>query len=136
MGSSYEEHEMMLNHPPCSPCCQKPECLAFFKQASNLHPPLLPTTACSRFRCRTVEVTRHTQTTSVAAAAAAARQLPDLKLFSVRLPWRQDLLLFSRHGRQFARQLLLFPQSPPFHPLSWAHLQRVADPHSRRHAQG
>lgn len=104
---------------------------------SSLYPPyplLLPTTACSRFRCCTLEVTRQTRMTSVA-AAAAARQHPDLKLFSAGLPWRQCLLLFSRHGRQLARQLLLSPQSPPFHPLLWAHLQRTANPPVRRHMQ-
>lgn len=103
---------------------------------SSLFPPyplLPPTTACSRFRCWTMEVTRQTQMTSV---AAAARQHPDLKLFSVRLPWRQCLLLFSRHGRQLARQLLPSPPSPASRPpLLWAHLQRVADPRSRRHMQ-
>uniref|UniRef100_A0A4W6FDK6 Helicase for meiosis 1 n=1 Tax=Lates calcarifer TaxID=8187 RepID=A0A4W6FDK6_LATCA len=39
---------------------------------SSLYPPyplLLPTTACSRFRCCTLEVTRQTRMTSVAAAA-------------------------------------------------------------------
>lgn len=101
----------------------------------SAYPPLPPTTACSRFRCLTMEVTRPTQMTSV--AAAAARQHRDLKLFPVRFPWRLDLLflllLFSRHGRQLAKLLLLSSLGPPSLPLLWAHLQRVADPRSRQH---
>lgn len=79
-----------------------------------------------------MEVTQSQMTTPL----VAARQHPDLKLFSVRLPWWPCLRLLSCQRRQLASRLLLSllsSASPP--PIRLVHLQRVADPRSRQHVQ-
>ncbi|CAB1458650.1 unnamed protein product, partial [Pleuronectes platessa] len=45
---------------------------------------------------------------------------------SRRLPWRQYLLLFSRHGDS-CKQLSPFPPKPPLSPPSWLNCKQVAD---------
>lgn len=64
---------------------------------------------------------------------AMITQHPDLKLFTVMLPWWRCLLPFSCHRRQLAWQFLLPPPNTTSHPsLQWVHLQWAADPCSRQ----
>lgn len=71
----------------------------------------------------------------------ASRQHQGHKLFPVRFPWRQFLLLLfllllRNHQRPLDMWLLLSPRSACFHPPHhWVHLQRAVDTSSRQHMQ-
>lgn len=87
-------------------------------------------TVCLRSRCQIVKVTLQMQMTTL---VAMATQHPDLKLFTVVLPWWRCLLPFSGHRQQIAWQFLLPPPNTTSHPsLQWVHLQWAVDPCSRQ----